>query len=121
METWIIFYHSPPPPPISNLVFYGVQLSKHFTYSNTPWSQRIQVTDFLLYLYAYRKVCKNCLCQREEHDIKVYSKGDTGTSVGKLLFSPSVDTLKKIGSSNLRLPPGVEFVSSPSYVFEWAY
>ena len=61
-------------------------------------------------------MCKNCLCQREEHDIKVDANQDAGVSVGKLLFSPTVDTLKKTGSGSLKLPPGVEFVPSPLYV-----
>jgi len=30
-------------------IFYGVQLSKHFTYPNSPWSHRVPITDFLLY------------------------------------------------------------------------
>jgi len=41
-------------------------------------------------------VCKNCLCAREEHDIQGASKDDTqGVAVGKLLFSPSADTLTR--------------------------
>jgi len=28
---------------------FKLQLSKHFTYLNTPWSQCVHITDFLLY------------------------------------------------------------------------
>jgi len=31
-----------------NTIFNGVQLSEHFTYPNTPCSQRVRITDFLL-------------------------------------------------------------------------
>jgi len=32
------------------IIQYEVQSSEHFTYPNTPWSQHVQITDFLLYL-----------------------------------------------------------------------
>jgi len=34
-----------------NTIFYGVQLSEHFTSPNTPWSQRVWITDFLPYTH----------------------------------------------------------------------
>jgi len=33
-----------------NNFFCGVQLSGHFTYPNIPLSQRVRITDFLLYI-----------------------------------------------------------------------
>ncbi len=67
------------------------------------------------YFQLYRKVCKNCLCQREEHDIRGddKTKEDAGASVGKLLFSPTVDTLKRNNYGGLKAPLGHEVVPSP--------
>lgn len=44
-------------------------------------------------LHFWRKICKNCLCAREEHDVLHEEHSEEGLSVGKLLFSPSADTL----------------------------
>ena len=42
---------------------------------------------------TYRKVCKDCLCPREDHDIREDAGGLPGrVSVGKILFSPDVET-----------------------------
>ncbi|XP_064398428.1 testin-like isoform X2 [Halichondria panicea] len=48
-------------------------------------------------LHFWRKICKNCLCPREEHDINEdTSKTELQeTQVGKILFSPSADTLTR--------------------------
>ena len=40
-----------------------------------------------------RKVCKNCLCPREEHDIKEDDNA-VGIGVGKLLFAPNAEVTK---------------------------
>ena len=40
-----------------------------------------------------RKICKNCLCPREEHDIREETESEMAIPVGKILFSPSADTL----------------------------
>ena len=40
-----------------------------------------------------RKVCKNCLCPREEHDVR--HPEERQTMVGKILFSPDADTYQK--------------------------
>ena len=61
-----------------------------------------------------RKVCKNCLCQREEHDIRDDSKEDTGAHVGKLLFSPSVDTFMKNSTGAIRMTMAHEISLSPT-------
>ena len=53
-----------------------------------------QGVDSIMY-FSIRKVCKNCLCQREEHDIREDKEEDTGVHVGKLLFSPTVETLRR--------------------------
>ena len=56
----------------------------------------------------HRKVCKNCLCPREEHDVKEEIEGLPGRiSVGKILFSPDVETMTRKNSDM----PG-----SPMYV-----
>jgi len=31
---------------VCTFCFYGVHLSEHFTYPNTPWSQGVLITDF---------------------------------------------------------------------------
>ncbi|CAI8056185.1 Prickle planar cell polarity protein 3 [Geodia barretti] len=44
-------------------------------------------------LHFWRKVCKDCLCPREDHDIREDAGGLPGrVSVGKILFSPDVET-----------------------------
>ena len=48
------------------------------------------------HIHTCRKICKNCLCAREEHDVRKDSKDDDqGVHVGKILFSPTADTLNR--------------------------
>ena len=47
-----------------------------------------------------RKICKNCLCPREEHDVG--EDKDDGVSVGKILFSSTADT-----ASNRKISDGI--------------
>ena len=47
------------------------------------------------YSTSTRKVCKNCLCPREEHDIGEEREASGRISVGKILFSPDVDTMTR--------------------------
>ena len=56
---------------------------------------------------AHRKICKNCLCAREEHDVRKDSKDDDqGVQVGKLLFSPTADTLnRRVGGEGTSRSP----------------
>lgn len=42
-----------------------------------------------------RKICKNCLCPREEHEISEEPESKIAIPVGKLLFSPTADTLAR--------------------------
>ena len=58
---------------------------------------------------THRKVCKNCLCPREDHDITEDTAGGLAgrVSVGKILFSPDVETMTRRNSEG----PG-----SPTYV-----
>jgi len=37
-------------------MLYCVQLAEHFTSPNTPWSQRVHITDFLLYCSLFAKL-----------------------------------------------------------------
>ena len=53
-------------------------------------------------LHFWRKVCKNCLCPREEHDVKEDNK--EGLQVGKLLFAPTA-SLAKGGSIEVAPSP----------------
>ena len=46
-------------------------------------------------LICDRKICKNCLCPREEHEISEEPESKIAIPVGKLLFSPSADTLAR--------------------------
>ena len=55
-------------------------------------------------------MCKNRVCQREEHDMREDAEEEgAGVHVGKLLFSPTVDTLKRnTGSKKIQWPAGNE-------------
>ena len=57
--------------------------------------------------HAHRKICKNCLCAREEHDVRKDSKDDDqGVQVGKFLFSPTADTLnRRVGGEGTSRSP----------------
>ena len=43
--------------------FYGAPLSEHFSYPNTPWSQRVRITEVRLY------------SQNKNHTIKTFNAG----------------------------------------------
>ena len=58
-----------------------------------------------------RKVCKNCLCPREEHDIREERDNSGRVSVGKILFSPDVDTLTRRSSEGLGSPKYVRLTT----------
>ncbi len=76
------------------------QIKLHVCYKKLTWI-----------LHPCRKICKNCLCPREEHDINEdTSKTELQeTHVGKILFSPSADTLtrKVSGDAGGRSPRSV--------------
>ena len=67
---------------------------------------------------ACRKICKNCLCPREEHDINEdTSKAELQeTHVGKILFSPTADTLTRKISGDIGGARSPKSVSSPLYL-----
>ena len=48
-----------------------------------------------LSIMYHRKICQNCLCPREEHDIREEPEGNNAIPVGKLLFAASADTLTR--------------------------
>ena len=39
--------------------------------------------------FLFRKICANCHCPREEHDVSRKDEKSTPIAVGKLLFHPS--------------------------------